>query len=181
LRPPEAYDGRCARLTIVAPEVDRRTAVLAIAVVGAAVSGSAIGVLTGCDSSGSTGKPSPAPGADGSAKPSKSRADVVDAELRERAVADERTLLAASAAPPGVEPFATLRGVHADHLRVLTGIRPTMPAAPSKAPATAQLAALERVAAAARRLDCVRASATQAPLLGSLAASGNVAAALLAS
>jgi hypothetical protein len=178
LRPPAAYDGRCARLTIVAPEVDRRTAVFGIA----AISASGLVALAGCSNSGSSRKAAPAatPGPPDSS-PSVDPAAALAAELRQRAEADERRLLAACAAPAGVEPFATLRSVHQAHLHTLTGTVPGSPAPAAAPPAPAQLAALEQAAATNRRADCLRASPNQAPLLASLAASGNVAVALLVS
>ena len=101
-----------------------------------------------------------------------------DAHLRERAITDERRLLAAAAAPAGTEPFATIRGLHRAHLRTLTGVLPADPA-PKAAPAAALLAVSERTAATARRSDCAAASSDLAPLLASLSASADVAVSLL--
>jgi hypothetical protein len=102
-----------------------------------------------------------------------------DAGLRQRAIADERRLLAAAAAPAAMEPFATIRGLHRAHLRTLTGQLPAEPAA-QPAAAVATLAAAERAVAGTRRQECAGASAALAPLLASLAASADVAVSLLA-
>lgn len=137
-------------------------------------------VATACDASHPASAPSsarPSPRSKAPATPDAAKA--ADDRLRRRAITDERRLLAAAAAPAGVEPFATIRGLHRDHLKVLTGQSPAEPAA-GKAPAAATLAAAERAVAVARRSDCPSATAALAPLLASLAASGNVAADLLA-
>jgi hypothetical protein len=132
----------------------------------------------GCDSSGHA----PAPKAAGSSRADPSAtADptaAADARLRERAVADEQRLLAAAAAPSGAEPFATIRGLHREHLRVLTGRLPAEPA-PGTAPTAAALVTAERALGVARRDDCIAASAALAPLLASLSASAEVAVSLL--
>ena len=104
----------------------------------------------------------------------------VDTALRARAIGDEQSLLAACAAPKGQEPFETLTALHLARLRVLTGSPAARPAARTQVPVTAVLITAERRAVAARRADCVRASADLAPLLASLAAGGNVALTLLA-
>jgi hypothetical protein len=154
----------------VAPhrQISRRTAVSAMGLLGFA------GAAGGCDSSGNA-RPAPASGTASSVTPA---ADV-DGPLRQRAIVDERRLLAACAAPAGQEPFATLRRTHLDHLRALTGHPVAAPAAARRAPARQALATAERAGAAARRADCVRASPALAPLLASIAASGEVASAVL--
>ncbi len=131
---------------------------------------------TGCNSS----KPKATPARSSSARPTVTPdpAAAADARLRERAVAGERRLLAAAAAPQGVEPFATIRGLHRAHLRVLTGSLPADPSA-ATAPAVATLAGAERAVAVARRSDCIAASAALAPLLASLSASADAAVSLL--
>jgi hypothetical protein len=135
----------------------------------------------GCDSSGHAQPPE----ATGSGRPGPSRTaaptpdpTAADAGLRERAIADEQRLLAAAAAPTGAEPFATIRGLHRAHLRVLTGHLPAEPPA-AAAPTAATLVTAERALAVARRGDCIAASAELAPLLASLSASADVAVSLL--
>jgi hypothetical protein len=138
-----------------------------------------VGLAAGaCDSSGSG--PGPRPAGSRSARPSRSpdASAAADARLRERAIADERRLLAAAAAPAGAEPFATIRGLHRAHLRVLTGQLPAEPAATTP-PSGAAVVTAERALALARRNDCTTASATLAPLLASLSASADVAVSLL--
>jgi hypothetical protein len=100
--------------------------------------------------------------------------------LRERAIDDERRLLRICAAPAGVEPFATLRSVHRDHLRALTGRAVPDVAATAQPLPPQTVAKAEASVAVARRTDCGSASTALAPLLASLAAGGNVAVALLA-
>jgi hypothetical protein len=107
-------------------------------------------------------------------------AALVDGGLRSRAVTGQRRLLAAAAAPAGVEPFATIRTLHLEHLQRLTGSAAKAPAAAAHAPAAAQLAADQRAAAVELRGECLHASPGLAPLLASLAASSEVAAMLLA-
>jgi hypothetical protein len=133
----------------------------------------------GCDSS--SGKNAPRPGGSSASRASATPdpAAVADARLRERAISDERRLLAAAAAPAGLEPFATIRGLHRHHLRTLTG-RLLADPAPRAVPGAALLAVAERTVSAARRADCTAASSTLAPLLASLSASAGVAVSLLA-
>jgi hypothetical protein len=136
----------------------------------------------GCSDSSRPSQPRRSP-ASRPAPPPAAAAATFDEQLRSRAISDERRLLAACAALPGQErrePFATLRRLHQAHLRVLTAQAAPSPAAGRGPLASAPLAVAERQAAAARRADCVRASPALAPLLASLAASGNVAALLLA-
>ena len=137
--------------------------------------------LAACDAGGKSASPtrtSPPPATEGVSSAT-SQAARTDRALRAGAIADERRLLLACAAPAGLEPFATLRTLHLDHLRVLTSALVTPPGSTSQPPAAATVAGLERALAAARRTDCGKASPALAPLLASLAASGNVAAALL--
>jgi hypothetical protein len=139
-----------------------------------------LGLATaGCDSA--SGKPSPPTSGSTTRRASATPDPAVaaDARLRERAITDERRLLAAAAAPAGAEPFATIRGLHRAHLRTLTGRLPADPA-PKAAPAAALLVVAERTVASARRADCAAASADLAPLLASLSASAGVAVSLLA-
>lgn len=154
--------------------ISRRAALGTFGGVGmAGMAGLAGGSLSGCDSGGSpqpTRSTAPAPTA---------TAEAIDGPLRQHAVADERKLLAACAAPGGLEPFATLRRVHLDHLRVLTGRPVQGPPPAAHPPAIQALALAERTAATARRTECVRASPALAALLASLAASGDVANAVL--
>ena len=133
---------------------------------------------TGCDSSGHAPSPPAAGSSSAGARSTPDPAVAADARLRERAVADEQRLLAAAAAPSGAEPFATIRGLHRGHLRVLTGQLPAEPPV-AAAPAAAALVSAERALAVARRDDCIAASAALAPLLASLSASADVAITLL--
>ena len=161
--------------------MDRRSA---IALIGAAGVGAGIAA---CDSGGKSGLPkATAPAATATGHPtatpggnSASASAEADLALRADAVADEQRLLLACAAPAGLEPFATLRSLHLAHLRVLTSAVVTPPPSSARPPAAATLAGMERALAVARRTDCGKASASLAPLLASLAASGNVAATLL--
>jgi hypothetical protein len=167
-----AYVSRCVTLAPMKAGPNRRTT-LAAAVVGAAA------VATGC-SNGRRPVPSPSSGPATGASPSTSGADgAADSGLRERAVADERALLAACAAPAGLEPYATLTTVHRAHLRSLTQQTPPTPPPTPAAPDPAALARREATAAAARRTDCAAASPALAPLLAELSAAGRVAVALL--
>jgi hypothetical protein len=119
------------------------------------------------------------PKASASATAAAARAEKVDSGLRARAVAQEKRLLAACAAPAGQEPFASVRAMHLAHLKRLTGSAVAAPKA-AKTPVAATLAAQERTAAAALRADCLRSSPGLAPVLASIAASAEVAAILLA-
>ncbi len=145
------------------------------------VAGSAGGAsLAGCAGSASHGTPPSTPGPSTPAKATSSAPPNVDSALRASAISDERRLLAACAAPKGQEPFETLSAIHLARLRALMGHPVQRPPAVAAAPAPAGLIAVERRAVAARRADCLRASADLAPLLASLAAGGNVALTLLA-
>jgi hypothetical protein len=158
-------------------QIDRRTALGALGTAGAA--GVALLACAGCDAGSSAQRPVTT-GSPRTAAPTASASAVaLDGRLRERAIADERRLLGACAAPAGAEPFATLRATHRAHLRILTG-RDAADVPPAAQPPQPQvLAKAEREAAIARRADCGSASTALAPLLASLAASGSVAAALL--
>lgn len=153
--------------------VSRRAAARAIGALGLAVAGCASSRPAARTGRTSTTAPSSPRGGSAAAADD-------DAELRKRAVTDEHRLLAACAAPAGQEPFATLRRVHRDHLQMLTGQQPTLPSPAALAPVSASLASAERAVATVRRSDCVRASAALAPILAGLAASAEVAVALLA-
>jgi hypothetical protein len=158
-------------------QIDRRAVLGAVGTAGAA--GVALLACAGCDGGSAaqrpvtTGSPAhPEPTASASAA-------AADRRLRDRAIADERRLLGACAAPAGAEPFATLRATHRAHLRVLTGQSAADVPPAARPPQPQLLAQAEREAALARGADCSSASTTLAPLLASLAASGSVAAALL--
>jgi len=78
------------------------------------------------------------------------------------------------------EPFATLRRTHLDHLRRLDRASRRGSGGGGGAYLRNQaLAAAERTSTAARRADCVRASPALASLLASIAASSEVASAVL--
>lgn len=152
----------------------------------AGAAGTGLVAATGC--SNSTRRPQsprPADSRSASTQPSAHVASL-DAELRSRAIGDERRLFAACAGPGGVEPFATLRTLHAAHLDALSGNALTgrseaepVPSTPSTDRPTLALA--ERSAAQARRRDCLAASPSLAPLLASIAADGDAAIVLLSS
>ena len=156
------------------PETLNRRSVLLGAVLATGLAGA------GCSSSGRRLGEAP----NGDASSSKVAADpavpaLVDRTVRSRAVAQQQRLLAACAAPAGQEPFATLRSLHVEHLRRLTGSAPKPPAQASRNPVSTDLATAEHAAAAQLRADCLRVSPELAPLLASLAASSEVAAYLL--
>jgi hypothetical protein len=154
-------------------------------VAGAAgLAGLSAWATAGCDASRTASRPPARNSSPAAASARASAAASADDRLRGRAIAEERRLLAAAAAAPGAEPFATIRALHREHLRVLTGqlpptSAPTSSGAAGAPPVAATLAAAERAAADARRSDCTRASAGFAPLLASIAASADVASALL--
>ncbi len=153
--------------------LNRRQALVAGAV-------SAAGATAGCSgASPPSGRPSPSgsAGSTPSRKPG-GQQPAADRRLRDRAIADERRLLRACAAPTGAQPFASIRAMHERHLQQLTGTRPVGHIA-VHGPAAAPLAAAERAAAASRREDCAKASAALAPVLASIAASAEIAAVLL--
>ena len=173
-----AYVRGCARLGIVAGQirVSRRFVTGAGGLAGVA---GLLGLASaGCDSSGPAGTPSASRSTGSAPRPTADPAAAADERLRVRAIAAESRLLAAAAAPNAAEPFATIRALHRQHLRVLTGRLPADPA-PAAAPAAAALATAERAVAAARRSDCTAASPALAPLLASLSASADVAVTLL--
>ena len=106
----------------------------------------------------------------------------VAADARAARAGRSPTSSACSPPPPrraGAEPFATIRGLHRAHLRVLTGQLPAEPPGARQPPAAAALVTAERALAVARRDDCIAASAALAPLLASLSASADVAVSLL--
>lgn len=155
--------------------LDRRSALWgAVLVLGAAGAGCSGGGRR-LGASATTAHPA---SAKGTARPSVDQS--VDLTLRSRAVTEQQRLLSGSAAPAGLEPFASVRTMHLEHLKRLIGSPAHQPAAAAHPPAAADLAAAERTAAVQLRADCLRASPELAPLLASLAASSEVAAVLLA-
>jgi hypothetical protein len=104
----------------------------------------------------------------------------IDRELRSRAIAQQQGLLAAVTSSTVQEPFASVRNLHAEHLKRLSGSPAKLARPPAKPLPAAQVAALERSVAVTLRADCLRASPELAPLLASLAASSEIAAILLA-
>lgn len=126
------------------------------------LTGSAVAMLTACTRT--SRRPAAAP-------------PVVDPDvaLRAAAVAREQALLdaydAAATTPALQARLSPLRAEHAVHLQALGGGPAVAGPAPPTSPTVAQLAALERVTAAAHRDAAVTASRRLAPVLASLAAS----------
>ncbi len=122
-----AYVRGCARLRIVAEQIRVSRRVVA----GTGGLAGLLGLVglagAGCDSSGQAPSPKAAGSSGGDPRRTPDPAVAADARLRKRAIADEQRLLAAAAAPAGAEPFATIRGLHRAHLRVLTGQLPAEP------------------------------------------------------